>query len=114
MFKVNIEKATKNNKSYRKVLHTTGSMQLVVMSIPSGGDIPEETHDKTTQFIRVESGSASAIIDGKRRTLKTDDSIIIPPGAKHYIKSIGESDLKLYTIYSPPEHPKHTHVRKQK
>jgi mannose-6-phosphate isomerase-like protein (cupin superfamily) len=79
-------------------------MQLVLMSLKPDEDIPEETHANTTQFIRVEEGTASVIVNDRKNKLLPGDSIIIPPGTKHYVKNISESDLKLYTIYSPPEH----------
>lgn len=106
MHKINIEKATLENTYYRKVLHTTPQMQLVLMSLNQGEDIPLETHSSTTQFIRVEKGTALAMVGKKRMLLDDGDSLIIPPGKKHYISQIGEKPLKLYTIYSPPEHPK--------
>ena len=104
--KVNIEKLTLSNKNYRKVLHTTRNMQLVVMSLQSGQEIGAEIHKETSQFIRIESGNAKAIIKGKTFYLKDGDCVIIPPGFKHNIINTGKDDLKLYTIYTPPEHPK--------
>jgi mannose-6-phosphate isomerase-like protein (cupin superfamily) len=107
-FSVNIERATIANSNYRKVLHTTKQLQLVLMSIPPKEDIGEETHSRTTQFIRVESGTGKAIIDGKEYDLQDGMSIIIPAPASHNIINTGDEDLKLYTIYSPPEHPSGT------
>jgi len=104
VYKDNIERETIANKYYRKVLATTPQMQLVVMSIPSGESIPTEIHPCTSQFIRVESGRGVATVSGHVYRLKDGDAIIIPPGARHEIKST--DNLKLYTIYSPPEHPR--------
>lgn len=104
--KVNIEKVTLLNKNYRKVVHTTNNMQLVVMSLESGEEIGMEIHKKTSQFIRIEEGVGLAIIKGKRFYLKDGDCVIIPPGFKHNIINTGKEDLKLYSIYTPPEHPK--------
>lgn len=103
MYKANIEKQTLKNKNYRKVINTTKQMQLVLMSIPSGEEIGMEIHPKTTQFIRVESGNGVAIINNIKINLKDGDAIVIPSNTKHNI--ISKKDLKLYTIYSPPEHP---------
>jgi len=100
---MNLEEKTKKNNNYRKVVDTTKTQQLVLMSLPAGEDIPEEVHSKTTQFIKVEDGEIVVVINGKKKTLKTGYSIVIPPGAKHYVKAKKLS--KLYTIYSPPEHP---------
>ncbi len=104
-FDTNIEKATLENTNFRKVLHTTEFQQLVVMSIPVGGEIGQEVHDENDQFIRIEAGQAEAMIDGRKITLGDDDVIIIPKGAEHNVVNTSSSeDLKLYTIYSPPHH----------
>ena len=102
-FKTNIEKKTKTNKNYRKVLYTDKQMQLVIMTIDN--DIPEETHQKTTQFIRVQAGTGVIHIGSKKYRVQEGDSIIIPAKSKHYVKRTGKKQLKLYTIYTPPEHP---------
>lgn len=108
MFKINIEKKSISNKAYRKVIETTPQMQLVLMSIPVGSDIHMEKHKKTTQFIRIEKGTGQAIImkgkTKKRYTLKDGDSIVIHPNTYHQIKNKGKTPLKLYALYSPPEH----------
>lgn len=101
-YKVDIEKKTKNNNNYRKVLYTDKRIQLVLMSIDN--DIPMETHKHITQFVRVESGTGYALINRKKYSLVDGISVIIPAKAKHYIKSTGKRPLKIYTIYSPPEH----------
>ena len=103
----NIEKETIKNDNYRKVLYTVkGKNQLVLMSLNPGEDIPEEVHSKISQFFRVEAGKGYAKIDGKRYTLKDGFTIIIPPGSKHYIKNTSKTEkLKMYSIYSPENHP---------
>lgn len=105
-YKDNIEKQTLANKYYRKVLFTTNQMQLVLMNIPTGTEIGEEIHHHITQFIRIEQGTGVAYLNNKRFNLKDGDAIIIPAGMKHNIRST--NDLKLYTIYSPPEHHPNT------
>lgn len=108
-YKTNIEKETLENEYYRKVLHTGKHMQLVVMSLKVGEDIPLEVHQEIDQFIRIEQGEALVKIDEKEFHLKDDDVIIIPAGTQHYVKnSSANSTLKLYSIYTPPEHPKNT------
>lgn len=106
MSKGNLEKLTLSNKNYRKVLYTTSDLQLVVMCLKAGEEIGSETHSHTTQFIRVESGKAKAVISGKVFYLKEQDFIIIPPKHKHNIMNTGKEELKLYTIYTPPQHQK--------
>lgn len=103
-FSDNIEKDTIENANYRKVLFTTDNLQLVVMSLKPKEEIGMETHADGSQFIRVEKGKGQAIINGKEHDLSDGISIIIPSGAKHNIINTGEDDLKLYTIYAPPEH----------
>lgn len=104
----NIEKETVDNENYRKVLYTGEKMQLVVMSLKAGEDIPTEVHEGIDQFIRVEKGQAMVRIDGEEATLKDDDVVIIPAGTEHYVKNTGEGELKLYSIYAEPEHPPET------
>lgn len=99
----NIDSVTKLNKNYRKVIHTTAQQQLVVMSIKD--NIPSETHPSTTQFIRIVEGNGVAILNGITHTLAPETIVIIPAGTRHEIKNTHKSPLKLYTIYSPPEHP---------
>lgn len=103
-YKTNIEDKTLKNKAYRKVLYTTEQSQLVIMSIPYNDDIDFEIHRKTTQFIRIERGECDVYINNKKYKLKDGDVAIIPAGCRHYVKNTGNEDLKLYTIYSPPEH----------
>lgn len=110
-FRGNIERLTLRNNNYRKVLHTTKNMQLVVMSLNPGEEIGVETHPKTSQFIRVEAGNATVTIGRSTYRLKDGDSVVIPPGSRHNVVSTGRKDLKLYTIYTPPEHPKNTRMR---
>ncbi len=102
----NIEKLTLKNTYYRNVIYTVpGSMQLVLMSIPPGEIIPMETHKKSTQFFRVESGLGVAIVKGKHIGLSDGVGLIIPPNTLHEIEAIGDKPLKLYTLYTHPEHP---------
>lgn len=102
---VNIEAETLGNENFRKVLYTAGNSQLVVMSIEPGDDIGEEVHE-LDQFIRVEAGAAMAVLDGEQSQLKADWAVVIPAGTRHNIVNTSKTEkLKLYTIYSPPEHP---------
>ena len=104
----NIEKETLDNENFRKVLFTAKNSQLVVMSLAPGEEIGEEVHD-LDQFIRVESGEAVAILDGEESSIKDDWAVVIPAGTRHNIvNTSGTAKLKLYTIYSPPEHPEGT------
>jgi mannose-6-phosphate isomerase-like protein (cupin superfamily) len=108
----NIEEETLANEEYRRVLYTAKNSQLVLMCIKPGDEIGEEVHE-LDQFIRFESGNARVILDNIPHELGADDAVVIPSGTKHNVINIGESDLKLYTVYSPPEHKdKMVHKRK--
>ena len=106
MFSTDIDSLTIVNPYYRNVVSTVPrSMQLVVMNLVPGEDIPKETHDNTTQFIKIVSGTGIVVCDKMKLKITEGWGTIIPPGTSHYIKNTSETDdLKLYTIYTPPEH----------
>ena len=104
-YTANIEEETLNNTNYRKVLYTGKQMQLVVMTLQAGEDIPEEVHEDIDQFFRVEEGTAMIRVEDKEHTVTHDEVLIVPGGTKHYVKNVGDGQLKLYSIYTPPEHP---------
>jgi len=99
----NIEKQSVENKDFRKVLYTGPHSQLVVMSVKPGEDIGLEVH-KVDQFIRIEKGEGEVVMDGKRSKVQAESAFVIPAGTKHDVTNTGKDDLKLYTIYSPPQH----------
>lgn len=102
-FDEDIETKTIKNKNFREVLFTGNNIQLVVMSVED--EIGMETHDDIDQFFRVEAGKGKAIIAGREVPLKDGISFIVPKGTKHNVISTGKEPLKIYTIYSPPNHP---------
>lgn len=106
-FKGNIEKLALGNTYYRKVIFTSKQQQLVLMDLLPNEEIGTEIHPHTSQFIRVESGSGTAVIGCKKYILKNGDAVLVPSGTKHNIIA-GKNGIQLYTIYSPPEHPKNT------
>ena len=99
-----IDRLTVENKDFRRVLYTGKHLQLVLMAIQPGDEIGEEVHDDVTQFFRFEAGEGEVWIDGVCHKVAGDDGVIVPAGARHNVKSTGQEPLKLYTIYSPPEH----------
>ena len=111
----NIEEKTQGNSNFRQVLYTGKHMQLVVMSLKPGEDIGEEVHDTVDQFFRIEEGEAKFIIDGVESLVKEDMVAIVPAGSLHnVINNSSTEDLKLYTIYSPANHPEGTiHATKE-
>ncbi len=100
----NIEKLTLENNDFRRVLYTANGMQLVVMSLNANEEIGEETHDDVDQFFRFEQGEGQVWIDGVCNYVEDGSAVIVPRGAKHNVINSGSKELKLYTIYSPPEH----------
>ncbi len=106
-FVTNIDKATLENEDFRRILFTGNHSQLVVMSLKAGEEIGKETH-KVDQFFRIEEGSAILTMDGKDYKVAKNSAFIVPAGVEHNVKNVGDGELKLYTIYSPPQHSPHT------
>lgn len=102
-FHIDLENATIENTDFRRVVFTAHHCQLVLMSIPEGKDIGEETHH-LDQFIRVEAGEGEAFLDDVRVPLSDGFAIVIPAGVKHNVVNTGTTDLKLYSLYAPAEH----------
>ncbi len=103
-FVINIEQATLQNDNFRKVLNTAKNSQLVVMSLLPGEDIGVEVHD-LDQFIRFESGQGKVVLDGQEHTVEDDWAVVIPAGVEHNVINTSSTEkMKLYSIYSPPEH----------
>lgn len=111
----NIEDRTKENSSFRKVLFTGNHMQLVVMSLKPGEDIGVEVHNDVDQFFRIEEGEGKVIMDGVESIVDDDMVFVVPAGVEHNVINTSQTeDLKLYTIYSPANHPENTeHVTKE-
>ena len=105
----NIEDRTKENSNFRKVLYTGTHMQLVVMSLKPGEDIGVEVHDSVDQFFRVEQGEGKVVMNGQESEVKEEMVFIVPAGVEHnVINTSGIENLKIYTIYAPPNHPQQT------
>ncbi|UOE60330.1 cupin domain-containing protein [Priestia filamentosa] len=110
-FVVNINEATKQNKTFRTAVWTGHHLQVTLMSIKKEEDIGLEIHPKTDQFLRVEEGQGLVQM-GKtknnlsfRKRVSDDDAIMVPAGTWHNVTNIGNRPLKIYSIYAPPEHP---------
>lgn len=112
-YSVDIEATTLANPEYRRVLKTyPGSMQLVAMSVPPGGEIPWEQHADSSQFIRFEMGHGLVRMKGTKvgqvreeHEVRDGDAVIVPPGRWHHVRNLSTSEsLKLYTVYCPPVH----------
>lgn len=103
-YTTNIERDTLDNDDYRRVLYTGKHLQLVLMTVQPGDQIGLETHEEHDQFIRVEAGAGEARLDGEKVALGDGDVVIIPAGVEHNVINTGNEPLRLYTLYSPPEH----------
>jgi len=100
----NIEEITLQNQDYRRVLYTTARSQLVVMCLNPGEEIGAEVHNGD-QFFRFEEGQGKVVIDGNEYTVSDGAAIIVPTGNNHnIINTSPDKQLKLYTVYSPPQH----------
>jgi mannose-6-phosphate isomerase-like protein (cupin superfamily) len=98
-----IEKLSLENTNFRKVLYTDKKSQLVLMSLLAGEEIGEEVHN-VDQFLRVEKGTGTAILNNISHDLADGSAIIVPAGTKHNIINTGGDEMKLYAIYMPPHH----------
>jgi mannose-6-phosphate isomerase-like protein (cupin superfamily) len=105
-----LEKQTLKNEYFRQVLYTGKYAQLVVMSLQPGEEIGNEVHPRVDQFFRIEQGEATFIFEGKEKHIVKDgDAVIVPAGTYHNVINTSKHDsLKLYTLYSPPNHPDKT------
>lgn len=104
-FVANIEEKTLANDKFRQVLYTGKHTQLVLMSLPVGGEIGLETHTDNDQFFRIDAGSGKVIIDDNEYDVSDGSAVIVPAGAQHNVINTSDSEpLQLYTLYSPPHH----------
>ena len=102
-FVQDIEMLAVKNENFRRVLYTANHCQLVLMTLNPKEEIGSEVH-RLDQFFRVEEGSGEAILDGVRTAIRAGFAVLVPAGATHNIVNTGSAPLKLYTVYSPPNH----------
>lgn len=104
-----IEEITQKNTNFRQVLFTGVNSQLVVMNLGPNEEIGMEVHPNVDQFFRFEEGEGKVVINGEEHQVKDGDAVIVPAGVEHNVINISsDQPLKLYTIYSPPNHPEGT------
>lgn len=104
-FVANIEEKTLANDNFRQVLYTGKHTQLVLMSLPVGGEIGAEVHNENDQFFRIDGGTGKVIIDDNEYEVSDGSAVIVPAGAQHNVINTSDSEaLKLYTLYSPSHH----------
>jgi len=103
-FNVDIAAAAMANGDFRKVLSTGKHAQVVVMSIPAGGDIGEEVHEDVDQVLAFVDGEGRAILQGEESAVGPGRLVHVPAGMRHNVVNTGAGDLRLYTVYAPPQH----------
>jgi len=101
---INIIKETKENENFRRVLSTGLKSQLVVMSVPPLGEVGKETHKFTEQTLFFLSGAGEGELNGKKFPVAPGDVVVVVPGTEHNFINTGTEDLKIYTVYAPPNH----------
>jgi mannose-6-phosphate isomerase-like protein (cupin superfamily) len=102
--KFTIATVAEQSQDFRKVLWTGSHTQLVIMTIPAGGEIGEETHPDTDQILTFVSGVGEAVVAGEAQQVAQGDLVVVPAGTKHNFRNTGVNPLVLYTVYGPPEH----------
>ena len=99
-----IATVAEQSADFRRVLWTGEHTQLVIMTIPPGGEIGVETHDETDQILSFVSGLGRAVVGKQERKVKAGDVVVVPAGKEHNFLNDGPNPLVLYTVYGPPDH----------
>jgi mannose-6-phosphate isomerase-like protein (cupin superfamily) len=99
-----VAELARRNENFRQVLFTTERSQLVLMAIRAGEEIGEETHDDVDQVLAFVEGEGEAVLAGARRPVRAGSVVVVPAGTRHNFITKGDAPLKLYTVYTPPEH----------
>lgn len=103
-YQVNVNLAARTCEDFRRVLFTGQRSQLVVMTIPPGGEIGEERHDHVEQTLFCLSGEGAVVLDGARSPFAPGDAVVVTPGTRHNFLNTGAEPLRIYTIYAPANH----------
>lgn len=103
-FYANIRGIEEENPSFRRVLFTGARSQLVVMTIPPGGEIGEETHPHVEQTLFFTSGTGTAVLDGAESPIAPGQAYVVTPGVRHNFINTGDEPLRIWTVYAPPNH----------
>ena len=101
----NVEQSALENNNFRKVLFTNKYSQVVLMSVPPGEDIGSEVHETVDQVLVFVKGEGRAVVAGKTHDIRAGDMFAVAAGTEHDFINTGDEALKLFTVYSPPEHP---------
>ena len=103
--KADIRGLARQNEDFRREVMTGSHSQVVLMSIEPGSEIGEEVHDDVDQVLVFVEGTGEAVLEGRTSGVEPGDLVFVPAGTQHNFVNRGDTPLKLYTVYSPPEHP---------
>ena len=102
---VDIVQLARGNDAFRREVATGEHSQIVVMTIPAGGEIGEEVHEENDQLLVFVDGQGEAVLDGRTSSVGPNDLVLVPAGTRHNFVNTGAGPLRLVTVYAPPEHP---------
>jgi mannose-6-phosphate isomerase-like protein (cupin superfamily) len=112
--RIDIVQAARENEAFRREVVTADHSQLVVMTVPAGGEIGEEVHDHVDQILIFVDGEGQAVLEGQRTPIGPNDLVFVKAGTRHNFVNTGDRPLRLVTVYAPPEHPPGTvHATKE-
>jgi mannose-6-phosphate isomerase-like protein (cupin superfamily) len=112
--RIDIVRAARENDAFRREVVTADHSQLVVMTIPAGGEIGEEVHEHVDQILIFVDGEGEAVLEGRRSPIGPNDLVFVKAGTRHNFVNTGNRPLRLVTVYAPPEHPPGTaHATKE-
>ena len=104
MISADVIRLARENEDFRREVATSERSQVVVMTIPPGGEIGEEVHEGIDQILLFVEGEGEAIVGGETRRVRPDEMVLVPGGTQHNFVNTGEWPLRLVTVYAPPEH----------
>jgi mannose-6-phosphate isomerase-like protein (cupin superfamily) len=105
MLAIDIEALTRGNDDFRREVATAEHSQVVLMTIPHGEEIGEEVHEGIDQLLVFVEGVTEAILEGESSPMHAGQAVLVPAGTRHNFRNTGDSPLRLWTVYAPPEHP---------
>jgi mannose-6-phosphate isomerase-like protein (cupin superfamily) len=105
MLAIDIETLTLANEDFRREVATAERSQVVLMTLPRGQEIGEEVHEGIDQLLVFVEGEAEAIVAGESSAVGAGQAVLVPGGTRHNFRNAGDSPLRLWTVYAPPEHP---------
>jgi mannose-6-phosphate isomerase-like protein (cupin superfamily) len=112
--RIDIVQAARENEAFRREVVTADHSQLVVMTVPAGGEIGEEVHDHVDQILIFVDGEGEAVLEGQRSPIGPNHLVFVKAGTRHNFVNTGDRPLRLVTVYAPPEHPPGTvHATKE-